>query len=110
MKTKDGILIDDKKTNCNQWKKAGFVAIWLEEKGGKINVLIKNTGNGISEDKLKYVFDRFYKTDSSRSENPDGVGLGLYIVKNILNQHGEEITAESKENEFTSFTFTLSKQ
>lgn len=38
MKTKDGILIDDKKTNCNQWKKAGFVAIWLEEKGGKINL------------------------------------------------------------------------
>lgn len=88
----------------------GNILIKTFEKGGKINVLIKNTGNGISEDKLKYVFDRFYKTDSSRSENPDGVGLGLYIVKNILNQHGEEITAESKENEFTSFTFTLSKQ
>ena len=87
----------------------GKILIKTFEKDGKINVLIKNTGNGISEDKIKYIFDRFYKTDSSRSENPDGVGLGLYIVKNILNQHGEEITDESKENEYTLFTFTLSK-
>ena len=52
------------------------------------------------------LFERFHKTDKSRSADKDGVGLGLYIVRTILDQHREKITATS-ENGITTFTFTV---
>jgi signal transduction histidine kinase len=52
--------------------------------------------------------DKFYKTDKSRGLDKKGVGLGLYLVKNILSLHGESITVSSVEGEFTKFTFSLS--
>ena len=55
---------------------------------------------------LPLLFERFHKSDTSRSEDKDGVGLGLYIVKTILNQHREEIRVTS-ENGVTTFTFTV---
>lgn len=67
---------------------------------------ISNTGAGISEEDLPHVFDRFYKADRSRSRDKTGAGLGLYIVKNIINLHGGEIAVRSGEGE-TEFSFTL---
>ena len=87
----------------------GKIGIMLKEKDDKVFVRIKNTGCGIEKEKIKYIFDRFYKEDASRSVNPDGMGLGLYIVKSIINEHNEEIKADSEEGKWTSFTFTLSK-
>ncbi len=57
---------------------------------------------------LTHIFDRFHKADSSRSTHKDGVGLGLYIVKTLLNTYKEDIFVTS-ENGFTEFTFTLSE-
>ena len=51
-------------------------------------------------------FERFHKSDKSRSEDKDGYGLGLYIVKTILQQHKEDISVTS-ENGVTTFTFSL---
>ena len=82
------------------------VRIWCHQ--SRCYVEIKNTGDGIPEDKLKYIWDRFYKLDSSRSADRSGFGLGLYIVKSIIAKHNEKIWADSKEGEFTSFTFSLS--
>ena len=53
------------------------------------------------------LFERFHKSDKSRSEDTSGVGLGLYIVKTILGGHGEDITVTSRDG-VTTFTFTLS--
>ncbi len=67
---------------------------------------ISNTGAGISAEELPHVFDRFYKADRSRSLDKTGAGLGLYIVKNIINLHGGEISVRSDDGE-TEFSFTL---
>lgn len=67
---------------------------------------IKNTGAGISPEDISHVFDRFYKTDRSRSQDRTGAGLGLYIVKNIINLHGGDISVRSDGGE-TEFSLTL---
>lgn len=68
---------------------------------------IQNTGHGIPQQELPYVFERFYKTDKSRSENKDSTGLGLYIVKTIIKNQGGSISVSSVENSFTAFEFSL---
>jgi signal transduction histidine kinase len=78
--------------------------LWKKEE--KAYVSVKNTGETISKEELPLIFDRFHKTDRSRSMDKDGVGLGLYIVKTILDSHGEDIFVTSKDG-VTDFTFTL---
>ena len=78
----------------------------LEKRGEKAMVTVRNTGNTIPPEELPLLFERFHKTDRSRSEDKDGVGLGLYIVRTILEQHHEKITASS-ENGVTTFSFTV---
>ncbi len=68
---------------------------------------IKNTGRGIPENDLPYLFERFYKVDKSRSANKKSTGLGLYIVKTIVINHGGTISVSSNENEYTLFEVTL---
>ena len=68
---------------------------------------IENTGRGIPQSELPYVFERFYKVDKSRSTNKESTGLGLYIVKTIIKNHGGTISVSSVENQFTAFEFTL---
>ena len=74
--------------------------------GGKAQISVADTGPTIPPEELPLVFDRFHKSDKSRSRDKDGVGLGLYIVKTILGSHGEDITVTSREG-VTTFTFTL---
>lgn len=78
--------------------------IWKQDQ--KANVAIGDTGETIPEDDLPMIFDRFHKSDRSRSLDRDGVGLGLYIVKAILTGYGEDIKVTSKDN-WTEFVFTL---
>ena len=93
-------------------------AVKFTQEGGKITFNIKlepknltfrieNTGCGIPQGELPYVFERFYKVDKSRSANKDSTGLGLYIVKTIIKKHGGVISVSSVENHFTAFEFTL---
>ncbi len=70
-------------------------------------ISVKNSGDGIRDDELLRVFDRFYKTDRSRGLDKNGVGLGLYIVRTIINLHGGDIKVKSVVNEYTEFTFSL---
>ena len=74
--------------------------------GGKALVSVADTGPTIPPEELPLVFDRFHKSDKSRSQDTSGVGLGLYIVKTILGSHGEDITVTSRDD-VTTFTFTL---
>lgn len=55
------------------------------------------------------IFDKFYKTDKSRSQDKNGMGLGLYIVRTMIQQHGGDITVKSTEGEFCEFIFWLPK-
>ncbi len=73
----------------------------------KIQVSVFDEGQGISEGDIKMVFDRFYKTDESRGLDKNGVGLGLYISKTIVEAHGEHIWAESNNENNARFIFTL---
>ncbi len=73
---------------------------------GKAHVSVRNRGETIPPDELELVFDRFHKSDQSRSVDKEGVGLGLYIVKSVLNNHKENITVTSEDG-VTEFTFTL---
>ena len=70
-------------------------------------VAIRNSGAGVSEDEISRIFERFYKVDKSRSFDTKGVGLGLYIVKTIINMHEGKITASSKQGEYTEFSFEI---
>lgn len=83
------------------------LGLHLNQKGNKAIVSVQNMGNDISPEEQSLIFDRFHKTDQSRSIDKDGVGLGLYIVKTILNNHNEDISVSS-ENKITTFQFTLS--
>ena len=84
----------------------GELGLTVREGTNKIYVSIYNDGETIPAEELPLVFDRFHKLDKSRSQNRDGWGLGLYIVKTIVGSHGEDISVSSKDGR-TEFTFTL---
>ncbi len=78
----------------------------LYKDSGKAYVSIKDYGETIPPDDLPYIFDRFHKSDRSRSMDKEGVGLGLYLVKTIINAHDEDIAVRSEDG-MTEFVFTL---
>jgi signal transduction histidine kinase len=82
------------------------ITVLLYKNSGKAYVSIKDRGDTIPEDDLPLIFDRFHKSDRSRSMDKDGVGLGLYLVKTIINSHDEDIAVTSRDG-ITEFVFTL---
>lgn len=89
--------------------RGGYILLKTSARGENATISIENSGVGIPENDLEFIFDRFHKSDKSRSMDKKGVGLGLYIVKNIIKQHGKQITAESEEGKYARFTFVLKK-
>ena len=85
---------------------AGTLGITVKEGNHKAYISIYNDGETIPPEELPLLFDRFHKMDKSRSQNRDGWGLGLYIVKTLVCSHGEDISVTSL-NGRTEFTFTL---
>ena len=82
------------------------LTVQITKKDGKAYTTIRNLGATIPQEELPLLFDRFHKADYSRSMDREGVGLGLYIVKTILNNLKENITVTSEDG-VTQFTFTL---
>ncbi|HSU79863.1 MAG TPA: ATP-binding protein [Candidatus Angelobacter sp.] len=93
-------------------------AIRHTPKGGEVNVTVakipnfikmsvSDTGTGIAQVDLPFVFERFYKADKARTRGKAGTGLGLAIAKNIVNAHGGKIGVQSKAGQGTTFSFTL---
>ena len=76
---------------------------------GRARVSVRNSGDTIPAEELPLLFERFHKSDKSRSEDKDGVGLGLYIVKTILEQHKEKINVTSEKG-VTTFSFSLTTE
>lgn len=96
-------LVDNAVKFCPE---EGLISLAVEEGDNQVCVTVGNTGETIPPDELPLVFDRFHKLDKSRSGNSESWGLGLYIVKNIIDRHGENISVSSQDGN-TEFTFTL---
>ncbi len=91
-------------------REGGEVIIKAREKGDSVEVSVEDTGIGIHEGKIDRIFDRFYQVDSSSRRAYGGVGLGLVIVKSIIDAHGGKIWVESEVGKGSKFTFTLPKE
>lgn len=85
----------------------GYIEISYRVEPKTTYISVKNSGEGISKEEISKVFERFYKTDRSRSQDKSGVGLGLNIVRSIINLHNGEVIVCSTEGQFCEFTFTL---
>lgn len=85
----------------------GYISFSAIETKYDISVAIENSGPGIPPEDIRYVFDRFYKTDKSRSVDKKGMGLGLFITKSIMRLHGGYIYVESEPDKYCRFTFKL---
>lgn len=84
-----------------------IIKIETTERHNKIFISVKDSGIGIPKDDLKFIWDRFYKSDLSRGKDKKGTGLGLSITKEIINAHGENINVISTQGEGSEFIFTL---
>jgi two-component system OmpR family sensor kinase len=85
----------------------GIVTLSVTPGKERVRVEVADTGTGIPEDKLPFIFERFYRADASRSTASGGAGLGLAISKRIVELHGSEIQVESKLNAGARFSFAL---
>lgn len=90
-------------------KTPGAILLRVRDVGDFIQVEIEDNGKGISARDLPYIFDRFYRTDSSRNSSTGGSGIGLSIVRKIIEDHGGKIWATSKENTGTIMYFVIRK-
>lgn len=85
----------------------GYIKVKFRETDKNGVFIIRNSGNGISEKDLPLVFERFFKVDKSRSMDKQSSGLGLYIVKSIIDLHGGTVTVRSMQGEYTEFEIDM---
>lgn len=90
-------------------KKKGIINIRIKDVGDFIQVEVEDNGKGIAAKDIPNIFDRFYRTDVSRNSSRGGSGIGLSIVKKIIEDHGGKVWATSKENIGTVMYFVLRK-
>jgi len=83
--------------------KDGFIRVSASEDGEYISVTVEDTGIGIPKKDLNRIFERFYRTDKSRSRKTGGTGVGLAIVKGLMEAHGGDVFAESEEGKGSKF-------
>ncbi len=105
-------VIDNLLSNALKFTPAGGsieISVDIQKSGYTENAIItiRDTGTGISAEKLIHIFDRFYQADDSSTKQFEGSGLGLSIVKDFVELHGGSINVESKLNAGTTFTIYL---
>ncbi|MBE7065696.1 MAG: sensor protein DltS [Ruminococcaceae bacterium] len=102
------ILIDNAIKYANE---NGTVSVKLTSKQGKVKLFVRNTTDAaIPPEKIRHIFDRFYRVDSSRARKEGGYGLGLAIAKTIVDEHRAIICVKSSVEKGTMFTVTFHKQ
>ncbi|MDE6594724.1 MAG: HAMP domain-containing histidine kinase [Oscillospiraceae bacterium] len=87
----------------------GYIEFVFAENDETTSVTIRNSGEGLKENEISRVFERFYKTDESRGIDPGGVGLGLSIVRSLIKLHGGTILVRSQYEQYVEFEFSLPK-
>ena len=90
-------------------KEGGQVVVCLAETENTVIFCVKDTGIGISKENQERIFERFYRTDASRNSSKGGSGIGLSIVKKIMEDHGGQVWATSKEGTGTTMYLALRK-
>ena len=90
-------------------KTRGIINLRVKDVGDFIQVELEDNGKGIAAKDLTNIFDRFYRTDASRNSSKGGSGIGLSIVKKIVEEHGGKIWATSREGTGTTMYFVLRK-
>lgn len=90
-------------------KEKGFINICIKDMGNVVQVEIEDNGKGIASEDVPKIFERFYRTDASRNSARGGSGIGLSIVKKIIEDHGGKLWAASKEKKGTTIYFSLKK-
>jgi signal transduction histidine kinase len=85
----------------------GRVELRAEKRGEELTLIVADTGIGISEKNLPHVFDRFWQADGSSKRKYQGVGIGLALVKELVEIHGGKVIVQSQEGKGTTFTVTL---
>ena len=85
----------------------GYLEFAYHTEGNMTFISVKNSGAGVAPEEIPKLFDRFYKSDKSRSLDKNGVGLGLSIVKTIMNLHNGDIYIRSEPGQYTEFVFSL---
>lgn len=100
-------VLDNLISNAIKYTTNGEVRVEYEVIDKKVTISVSDTGIGIDEEHLSNLFDRFFRTDKARSRDSGGTGLGLSVVKSILDAHGADIQVDSKLGKGTKFWFTL---
>ncbi|MEX0770003.1 MAG: HAMP domain-containing sensor histidine kinase, partial [Balneolaceae bacterium] len=100
-------VLDNLVSNALKYTNEGSIEICCQQEGDNVKVEVRDSGIGISEEHLNRLFDRFYRTDKARSRDKGGIGLGLSVVKSILDAHGSRIHIESEVGKGSVFSFYL---
>ncbi len=104
------VLINLIENSIKYGKIGGVTMVSIKPKGkNKIVIQVADNGEGIKEENISRIFERFYRVDKSRSRDQGGSGLGLSIVKHIIEAHKETVSLESEYGKGTTFSFTLKK-
>ncbi|MCC5926615.1 MAG: HAMP domain-containing histidine kinase [Bacteroidetes bacterium] len=100
-------VLDNLISNALKYTTQGEVGLAYELGSKKVKITVFDTGIGLADDHIPRLFDRFYRTDKARSRDKGGTGLGLSVVKSILDAHGSEIHVESEVGKGSRFWFEL---
>jgi signal transduction histidine kinase len=85
----------------------GEINVTINDLPGMVELIVHDSGSGIPEEALPFVFERFYRVDKSRSRSEGGTGLGLAIARNLARAQGGDLTASNHEKGGALFTLTL---
>ncbi|MBI9071988.1 MAG: ATP-binding protein [Melioribacteraceae bacterium] len=97
------------KNSISHTEKGGVTIFIEEKKNNYVEISVIDTGIGIDENDVSRIFERFYRSERDRENNVKGTGMGLAVVKHIVEAHGSKIQVISKENEGTEFKFRIKK-
>ena len=96
--------------NALRYTENGEIKIKIDEDRENITLSVIDSGDGLPEEDLPFVFDRFYKADKARTRGKTGTGIGLAIVANVVRAHGGEVEVDSRLGEGATFRIRLPKK
>ncbi len=103
-----GQVLNNLLTNAIKYDpEGGVISVGCERQGESVKIYVKDQGVGIKPEDQKRLFERFYRAEDDKLKMVSGFGIGLYLVAEILRHHGSKIEVESKENEGSTFYFSL---
>lgn len=103
-------VLDNLISNAEKYTSEGYIRLGYAELNGKVRITVEDSGIGIPPEHHIYLFNRFYRTDKARSRDSGGAGLGLAVVKSIIDAHQTSIHVDSKPGKGTKFYFDLGKR